>query len=249
MNLLPNTILPMVEHHPEDIHHAHMGSPATMRELVFGMEDGMVSTLGAITGIATAIGHPFTIILSGVVIISVESISMGVGSYLASKSVKALEKRKVEEEKKEVEHCLGHEVEELYKIYLKNGWSKDLARKMADEAGQKKELILREMIWHELKIDPDSEESPAKNGLVMGVSYIFGGFIPLVPYFIFSSITQAIFVSLSATLVGLFGLGVFTAKLSKRNWFKAGLEMLLLAGAAAAVGYLVGQVVERFWLS
>ncbi len=33
-------------------HHRNTSIGSTIREIVFGMEDGMVSTLGAITGIA-----------------------------------------------------------------------------------------------------------------------------------------------------------------------------------------------------
>lgn len=57
-----------------------------IREIVFGLEDSLVSTLGAITGIAAGTGNAYVVILSGVVLIFVESLSMSAGSYLSSKS-------------------------------------------------------------------------------------------------------------------------------------------------------------------
>ena len=76
------------------LHHQKPGIVSAIREIVFGMEDGMVSTMGAITGIAVGSGNHFVVVLSGLVIIAVESISMGVGSYLSSKSQKEVRARK-----------------------------------------------------------------------------------------------------------------------------------------------------------
>ena len=232
-----------IEFNPNYIHHTQSGKSSRMRELVFGMEDGMVSTLGAITGIAAATQDLFTTILAGVVVIAVESISMGVGSYLSSKSVRAIDERKLEEEREELEKFPEEERRELVEMYTADGWSAGLAKKMAAEAAKNKDLFLQEMAYRELKVFPDQLEEPLENGLIMGISYIVGGSIPLFVYF-FVSLYTAIVLSISVTLVGLFLLGVYTTKFSKRKWWKAGLEMFALAGLAAAVGYAVGQIIE-----
>lgn len=59
----------------------------SIREVIFGLEDGLVSTLGAVTGIAAGAQSTFVVILSGLVLIGVESLSMAAGSYLSSKAV------------------------------------------------------------------------------------------------------------------------------------------------------------------
>jgi len=58
----------------------------SMREIVFGLEDSLVSTLGAITGIAVGAGSTYIVILSGLVLVAAEGMSMAAGSYLSSKS-------------------------------------------------------------------------------------------------------------------------------------------------------------------
>lgn len=236
-----------IEYNPEYIHHTHTGKSATIRELVFGLEDGMVSTLGAVTGIAAATRDPFTTILAGLVVVAVESISMGVGSYLSSKSVRAIEERKLAEEREELEKFPDEEKRELIDMYARDGWSKGLAVMMAEEAAKNQNLFLQEMAYRELKIFPDELEEPGRNGLIMGVSYIVGGTVPLLPYF-FRAPALALVISIAVTLMALFGLGVYAAKFSKRVWWRAGLEMLALAGLAALIGYGVGQAVERVWL-
>ncbi len=63
----------------------------SIREIIFGLEDALVSTLGAVTGIAFGSGSTYIVILSGLVLIAAESTSMAAGSYLSSKNAVAAE--------------------------------------------------------------------------------------------------------------------------------------------------------------
>lgn len=235
-----------IEHNPEYLHHSEDANVA-VRELVFGMEDGMVSTLGAVIGIASATQDAFTTVLAGLVVVSVESISMGVGSYLSSKSVLSIQERKLAEEREELKKFPAEEKEELIGMYVSAGWKKDTAALMAEEASANHDLFLEEMALRELRVFQSDMETPFKNGVVMGVSYVAGGLIPLFPYFFFP-ISSSIAWSLGVTFIALFLLGVYTTKFSKRVWWRAGVEMLGLASAAAFVGYFVGQMVDQWWL-
>ncbi len=230
---------------PTYIHHKQNTNQQQIRELVFGMEDGMVSTLGTMTGIAAAVYDPFTIILSGFVIVSVESVSMAVGSYLSSKSVRSIDERKIYEEKEELSLYPKEEQEELADMYKSSGWSENLARQMAREASENEELFLEEMTLRELKIIPSNMENPLQNGIIMGISYIVGGAIPLSAYLIFD-VRIAMMVSLTMTPLALFGLGAYIAKFSKRNKLKSGFEMFALASVAAIIGFIVGQIVDIY---
>lgn len=58
----------------------------SIREIIFGLEDSFVSTLGTITGIAVVTHSTYVVILSGLVLLAAESTSMGAGSYLSSKT-------------------------------------------------------------------------------------------------------------------------------------------------------------------
>ncbi|MDA1024636.1 MAG: VIT1/CCC1 transporter family protein [bacterium] len=62
------------------------GFRSSVREIVFGLEDSLVSTLGTVTGIAVGVGETSIVILSGVVLMAVESLSMAAGSYLSTKA-------------------------------------------------------------------------------------------------------------------------------------------------------------------
>ncbi|OGI60084.1 hypothetical protein A2641_02845 [Candidatus Nomurabacteria bacterium RIFCSPHIGHO2_01_FULL_37_25] len=221
------------------IHHQKFLFTDVLKEVVFGIEDGMVSTLGSITGIAIGSNNQAIVILAGVVIISVESISMGIGSYLSNRSQEEMEERKIKEEKEELEQFPEEEKEELHQMYLKDGWSKNLATQMSEEVSKNKELMLKEMIMRELKISGDQESVSTKGGFYMFFAYVLGGVIPLFAYFILP-IKNAIPLSITITLIGLFALGMSTTKFTKQPLIKSGLRVLALGGVALIAGLVAG---------
>lgn len=228
------------KYNPDYIHHKDSKIADSIREIVFGVEDGMVSTLGTVTGIAVGSQDHFTIILAGMVIISVESISMGIGSYIANLSEIKIIKRKLYEEKQEIEDFPQEEKEELKEIYIEDGWPKELAHEMAETAAKDKKLMLHEMAHHELNIDPDVKKHPWHKGAFMFLAYIVGGSVPLFAYFFFP-IDIAIKISIAITLLGLFILGASTTRYTKGSWVKMGTRVLVLGGIALLVGYLIGK--------
>lgn len=230
-------------YNPEYVHHNGNVISTNIRQIVFGMQDGMVSTLGAITGIAIGSINPFFVILAGVAIISVESISMGIGAYTSSRSEKKLTERILREEHEEIHQFPQEEAEELYELFVEDKWPPEFARKMVDEAVKDKSIMLREMAYRELNVIPDEVTYPIKNGFFMFFSYIIGGMIPLFAYFFFP-IFVAMKISMTITLVGLFALGAGIAKFTKEKWYTTGAHMFVFGGIALLVGYVVGTILK-----
>ena len=227
------------------IHNNEPGISQRIREVVFGVEDGIVSTVGALTGIAIAINDQSIVIISGLVIIAVESISMGVGSYLSGKSVKETEERKAHEEKLEIKHSIGEEKEELIGMFRRDGWPDNLSKEMAEVASKDKNLMFKEMSYRELYLSPEKNKNHLSEGLTMFSSYIVGGSISLLAYFLFS-IPQAIILSIVFALLGLFLLGVVASRFTKLKWWKIGTRMALLGSLSVLVGYIIGQLANYF---
>ncbi|MBT4850148.1 hypothetical protein HON36_04845, partial [Candidatus Parcubacteria bacterium] len=228
-------------YNPDYIHHKDSKIVSTIREVVFGMEDGMVSTLGAVTGIAVGSQDQAAVLLAGSVIIAVESISMGMGSYISSLSERDIVKRMLYEEKTEIKEFPIEEKEELEGMYIEDGWPKKLASDMAKVAGKNKKLMLQEMAYRELKVSPDEKKHPLRNGIFMFFSYIIGGAIPLFAYFIMP-MNVAINFSIGVTLIGLFVLGAGTTRYTKGNWLKMGSRVLILGSIALLAGYVIGKL-------
>ncbi len=217
----------------------------SFRDVVFGLEDGMVSTLGAITGIAIGSQNHFTVLLAGFVIITVESISMGIGSYVSNRSERDRDISQLRRQKQELHNQMEIEKNDLLAIYQKDGWPDNLARQMADFVSQNKKLMLKEKALHELKVLPGKIINPKTTGVFMFIAYIVGGLVALVPY-LFFAIKIAMPVSILMTLLGLFLLGVLTALYTKQPWFKSGIKILVIGGLALLAGILIGEL-ARGW--
>src|SRR3989344_561175 len=226
------------------IHHQKSTLSNVLKEVVFGAEDGMVSTLGSITGIAIGSNNHSTVILAGVVIVAVESISMGIGSYLSNRSQEEVEERKIKEEKEELEKFPREEKEELLAIYLEEGWSEKLALEMSEEVSKNHNLMLKEMKIHELKIADGEDTVSVKGAISMFFAYILGGIIPLFAYFILP-INNAIPFSITITLIGLFVLGMSTTKFTKQPLIKLGFKVLIMGGIALSAGLVAGVLLGQ----
>jgi len=225
--------------HPDFIHHQ---SHAYLygREIVFGMQDGMVSVVGALTGIAVGTNDLFVILLSGIAIIAIGAISMAIGTFISIGTERKMQKRMLLEEQIEVSQSPIEERKEIEMLFLKGGWPKNMAEKMAACAAENEELMLNEMAYRELSIIPEKISHPARNSIAMFFAWLSGGFIPLLPYFFFS-VFFGIYISIGITLCGLFFLGVLTSRYTKQNPIIAGLTIFLLAGAAIVAGYIIGH--------
>ncbi len=210
-----------------------------LRDLIFGLEDGMISTLGALTGIAIGARSQNIIYLTGIVVICVESISMAIGTFLASRSRMESIKAKIQYELHEIRTDPEGERRELEEWYGQMGFppaERDIVIKriMSNE-----EVLLEEMMFREFGIGSEAMESPGENAVVMFFSYIIGGLVPFCAYF-FWSLEIALPLSFAVTLLSLFGLGAASSIYSPRRWWRLGLSFLLFGGVAAAIGYGIG---------
>jgi len=215
---------------------------ARLRDTVFGLQDGMVSTLGALTGIAAGSQSREPVVLAGCVIVAVESLSMAAGSYLSSKAQKEYLLGLLKNEKESIERDPEGERRELRAMYAARGFAPREIAVIEERLFSDKALLLEDMAHKELGIVPAALEEPAGNALAMGLSYIAGGVLPVLPYLLLP-LPAALPVSIIGTLAALFGVGGWKGRLVRRSWWRSGAEMLAVAGLAAAVGYVIGQSV------
>jgi len=216
---------------------------ASIREIVFGMEDSLVSTLGAITGIAAGTGSTFVVILSGIVLIFVEALSMTAGSYLSSKSAhEVFELRKKQEASRLLQTRIG-EHGSVHDLLKKKKMSENEIEDIVNAFDEEHRLWVSELKRCEARYAPGAATTPVKAAGVMGVFYLSGGLFPLLPYF-FLETEIAIYPSIVLTAIVLFGLGVFKSKVAEGNWMKSGVEMVSISLAAAFIGFALGRIIS-----
>lgn len=212
-----------------------------IRELVFGLEDGLVSTLGAVAGIAAGTQDGRIVALSGLVLIAVEALSMAAGSYLSNKSHREMLEKKIRDERHEIETKPEEETDELREMYRERGFTTEETEMIVRRVTSDKKLWLEEMMAKELKIGAGELETPSVGALVMGVSYVVGGFVPVLP-FLLLPVGPAQGWSVAASLLALFALGWWKGTAAGIDRLKSAAEMLLVASAAAGLGYGIGKI-------
>lgn len=213
----------------------------SMREIVFGLEDGVVSTLGAITGIAGGTMDSKVVILSGLVIIFVESLSMAAGTYLSNKAEKEGVDRILKEEAEEIENHPEQATRELEAYYREMGFGTQEVQILVEQVTKNKKLWIRERTEGEIGVAPVIHQQQFSKTAFMWASYAFGGLIPLSSYF-FLPISYALPVSLVGSVGILFAIGFIKGQIVRVSRLRSGLEMLVISVAAAGVGYLVGRL-------
>lgn len=236
-------------HHKKYIHHEMNADQNSfkgklmnsLREVMFGLQDGIVSTLGAITGIAAGTQNGSIVILSGCVVIVVESISMAAGTFISSKSEREVQQKMLQEEAEEIELHPEAERQELVVFYTERGFAPDEIEILVNRITSNKELWLEEMAYKELGVIPGEEGAPAKDAFVMGLSYVIGGLVSLSSYF-FLPIHVAVPVSIVLSFIALFVVGFIKGKLVHVAKFRSGVEMVVISLVAAVMGYIVGRL-------
>ena len=217
-----------------------------LREVVFGAQDGLLSTVALVTSLAVAFESQTTVVVAGLAGALPGMISMATGALLGSRAERDVQRAEIEREARELDANPGEELAELVILFQREGRTYHEARQMADEISQDRDLWLKTLVEKELGITTEETTNPVKDALVMGIAFITGAAIPLVPHFFLTGGT-AIGVSVGGTLAGLFGLGLLKGRLVERSPLLQGLEILGIGALSAAVGYALGELIPRLF--
>ncbi len=217
-----------------------------LREVVFGAQDGLLSTVALVTSLAVAVESQTTVVVAGLAGALPGMISMATGALLGSRAEQDVQRAEIEREARELDANPAEELAELVVLFQREGMTYHEARRMADEIAQDRDLWLKTLVEKELGISAEVTASPLKDALVMGLAFILGAAIPLLPHFFLTG-GQAIGVSVGATLAGLFALGMFKGRLVQRNQLLQGLEILGIGALSAAIGYALGDLIPRLF--
>ncbi|MFQ5851602.1 MAG: VIT1/CCC1 transporter family protein [Candidatus Binatia bacterium] len=230
------------QHHHEDW---HTPEGRAIREVIFGVNDGLVTTIGFLAGVTSSISESRYILLAGVAEIVAGAVSMSIGGYLATKSQREFFHSEIEREKWEIEKMPEKEAQEIRDIYRKMGFSGVEQDMIVKRVMSDKELLLRFMKREELGLIDEHLDEPSKVALTMGLSFLGGSLPPILPYFFMSTPNYAILVAILFSVLFLFLAGVAKTRLTKVNPVRSGLEMTLLGVMASGVGYGIGWLIEK----
>lgn len=215
-----------------------------IREIVFGLEDSLVSTLGTVSGIAVGSGQAHVVLLAGMVLVVVEAVSMAAGSYLSSKSSTELYNERVKQDGSRVLHAKISDEETLRDFFARKHFSKQETAIALEAIMRERKLWLNEVRRHEYRLLPAVNEQPYSASLVMGITYLCGGCLVLLPYALLP-LNIAFAVALVLAICALFALGVWKGKVTGGSQLRSGLEMLSVSLVAALLGIIIGRIMSE----
>jgi VIT1/CCC1 family predicted Fe2+/Mn2+ transporter len=221
----------------------------SVREVVFGVQDGVLTTLGIVTGISSASVDRGTILITGFLSMLVGSISMGVGEYLGGKAEREVVRNAIDLEQREMIEKPDEEFAEQVAYYRLKGFSDDEAITIVRRLEKNPDIWLHEMVRDEFGIDLREGEGRGLRGtFAMMGSFAIGGALPVVPYaFGGLAIGHAMLVGLVLAAGALFGIGFFAGKLGGRNPVAKGFEIVAYGTAVFAISWAAGRYIPALF--
>ncbi len=223
--------------------HRAMGGNA-LRAAVLGANDGLVSNMSLVMGVAGASTSNGPILIAGLAGLLAGAISMALGEWLSVQSARELYARQIEIEAEELALAPEEETQELALIYQAKGLSKEEAFALARKLLSDPATALATLAAEELGIDLNELAGSAWEAAFTSFGlFAVGAIIPIVPFLLFSNSEVAIPVSLGASAVGLFGIGAAITLMTGRGVFFSGMRQTMFGLTAAAITYGIGLMV------
>jgi vacuolar iron transporter family protein len=221
-------------------------SRARIREFVFGVQDGLISTVGLLAGIRGATESNAVVIITGLTAMFAGAISMAAGSYLSSSAEKEIFDKELREAEMLAEKEPYLAAEGLLKALNQEGLPREQGYSVVKLLLRQQEVFLRTFQEKVFGLGSAEINRPLQAALVMAASFIVGALIPIVPYLVLKG-TAALYLSIALSALTLFGVGVFKGRLAGKSQLKSGMQFFAIAVSAALLGYLIGLVVQHFF--
>ncbi len=185
-----------------------------VREIVLGMNDGLVEVLSVSAGLAGTFLSPLYVFAGGILVGVGGALSMGIGAYVSSKTSTQITDEKIRRSK------LLSKVRYAYS-------DKDAGAETVGEG---------------VLDDEEVRKDPKKAGLYTGLSYFVGSLVPLLPYVLFIPPPISVITSFISSAIALGLTGFVISVLGGLNIKRKILELLSLSMTAATVTYFIGRI-------
>ena len=228
--------------------HAGVGASgaSTFRAALFGLNDGVVSNLALIAGVAGAAIGSEVVLLAGIAGWLAGAFSMAAGEYISVRGQSEVLQRQIAMERDEVLLDPAEERRELVSIYRAKGLSQELAEQVALELSEKPEALIDTMVKEELGLDPEQLGNPWQAAISSFGSFTVGALIPLIPFLVWHAADWTVsywtlIVGVIASVVALAVAGLFTSLVTSRNPLYSAGRSVFVGMLAAGVTFGIGS--------
>lgn len=214
-----------------------------LRAAVLGANDGLVSNLSLVMGVAGAEMSARTILITGIAGLLAGAISMALGEWISVQSSRELYANQIQIEKEELEASPEEEMEELALIYEARGLDQATAQAVAQRIINDEHGALETLVRDELGIDPEELGGSAWEAAITSfILFAMGAILPVLP-FAFLSGLSAVVVSSVLSALGLFIIGAAITLFTGKPVWQSGIRQVAFGLAAALVTYGIGRLI------
>ena len=229
------------DHH---LHEQHLKSSDFITDMVIGMSDGLTVPFALAAGLSGAVDSAAIVTTAGVAEIVAGSIAMGLGGYLAGQTEQEHYEAELKREYDEVERVPEREKEEIREVFEDYGLSPEAQEIVVEAIAKDKDKWVDFMMRFELGLEKPNPNRARNSALTIGISYVVGGFIPLLPYFYVENPVDGLKYSAGVTILALLVFGYFKSKVTGQNPIIGSLKVTSIGAAAATAAFLVAKLFQ-----
>lgn len=229
--------------------HAQTKLQEYLRQIVYGGNDGIVTTFAIVAGFAGAAADGvaqiggLAVLVFGLANLFADGVSMGLGEFLSARSEHDLYHRRRAMELREIENDPEQERMELFEILRQRGLPAGQADTVTSHLVQHPSIMADLMLTYEFGMQNPDDEDPALNGLFTFGSFILFGAVPLVPYFLRDADPTTFWLSVSSTGLALLALGTLRFYATGERAIRCISETFAVGAVCALVAFGVGWLV------
>lgn len=212
-----------------------------IREGIFGLNDGLVATIGLVSGEALSHQGHFSILIAGLSAVGANMVSMAVGSFLATSSENDFMKKEIADQEQAITRHPHRERHHVARLLGDIGVPHRHVSSITARIVESRPRWLKFMARENLGIHQNRAETPVKNALVMGLAVVVGSTPPVVPYLFPIAIDMARDISWGVSLLAALGLGTVKGVLTRTSLLKSAVSFGILVSLSAVVGALIGM--------
>ena len=221
--------------------HARTGTAGNLRAAVFGVNDGLISNLSLILGVAGASTDNNIVLLSGIAGLIAGAFAMAAGEYVSVRSQREMYEYQIALEREELNEYPEEEAAELALVYVHRGMPREEAIAYARRLLSDPKIALDTLARDELGLNPEELGSPWGAAISSLLSFAVGAIVPLLPFLVTGG-NKALLGAIALTGLALLGVGAAISLFTGRRAVASGLRMLVIGGAAGAITYGIGSL-------
>lgn len=222
----------------------HFTESEFIGDVVIGIADGLTVPFALAAGLSGTVSNTSLVVIAGISEIAAGSIAMGLGGYLAARTNREHYLAEKEREYREIREVPHKEEEEVAEFLREWGLKEKDVQSAVEDITSDDNRWVNFMMKYELGLEEPKPERARNSSLTIGMSYIFGGLIPLSPYIFINNAKQSLIVSVIITLAALFSFGWVKGKFTGTGALKSALQTALVGGLAAGFAFALAKLIS-----